>query len=101
MQRRNAIRLETYIPLVRKAKEPPALEIWTWWHFAVARLGDSLPGSQEPLMIRTEWYLWVIWTVADDELLNVLMDFFEESRRRFGLDQLQVHHYPVTSNLFE
>jgi hypothetical protein len=101
MQPRSGIRVETYIPLVRRAGEQPALEAWTWWHFEAARLSGSLPDSQGPWMIRTEWHLWVRWIVMDEEQFVILIDFLEKTRREFALEALHFDYQPVTFGLIE
>src|ERR1041384_6758595 len=95
------IKVDAYIPLIRKAGERPPLENWTRWHFEVARLTGELHGSEEPVMTRTQWHLKIEWIVRDEQQLRIVLSFFERTRRDLGLDELSVNHYAVTSVFFE
>ena len=97
----SGIKVDAYIPLVRKAGEQAPLENWTRWHFEVARLTGVLHGSEEPVMTRTQWHLKIEWVIRDENQLDVLLSFFERTRRDLRLDRLPLNHYPVTSALFE
>jgi hypothetical protein len=95
------IRVDAYILLTRKGGERPPLESWTRWHFDIARLTGELQGAQEPVMTRTQWHLKIEWIVRDQGQLQALLSFFERTRRELELDELPIHHYPVTSVLVE
>ena len=97
----SGIKVDAYIPLIRKAGEPPPLESWTRWHFEVAKLTGELRGCQEPVMTRTQWHLKIEWIVRDEDQLQVLLSFFERTRRDLELEELPVNYYSVTSVFFE
>jgi hypothetical protein len=101
MGKLSGIKVDAYIPLIRKAGERSPLESWTRWHFEVARLTGELRDSEEPVMTRTQWHLKIEWIVRDEEQLAVLLSFFERTRRDLNLDQLPLNHYTVTSIFFD
>jgi len=57
---------------------------------------DVLPGSQGPWTTRTERFRWLTWMVIEPNQLEVLVEFFEHTRQRFGLAELYFDHHPVT-----
>ena len=96
----SGIKVDAYIPLIRRAGATPS-ESWTRWHFEVARLTGELRDSEEPVMTRTQWHLKIEWVVRDDDQLRILLSFFERTRGDLALDALPVNFYPVTSAFFE
>jgi hypothetical protein len=96
MLQNSGIKVQVCVPVVDTNGEPFDIHIWTWWQDEIRRLMDSLPGSQGPWTTRTERFRWLTWVVTDSGQFDMLMDFFERTRREFGLAQLYFDHYPVT-----
>jgi hypothetical protein len=95
------IKVQACVPIVDENGEPFEIRIWTWWQDEIRHLMDALPGSQGPWTTRTERFRWLMWLVISPEQLAILKDFFERTRREFGLAQLYFEYHPLTFGIVD
>ena len=93
---RAGIRVQAFVPLTDSDGERFSLHLWTWWKDQIHETTSRLTGAPGPWRIETAQYVVITWIALDEEQLDILTEFFERTRREFGLEELYFDHCDVT-----